>query len=359
MKVYSYNDITIENNINIIFLCGVKFRNNSSNDKRKILKLFLESNPLNKVIILEENFTLRKMNERTLVYSDTGLNNLFQIEKLTAILADSIFIIHESLSTAAELGVFASNMRLIDRICLITPDSLNIEENKVGGFIQLAFFNREINVKNITFYPQVVVNKISKNRKGYHTQFSNNQISNQLGSKINKFVFDTQQPDVGICFRKNNYLNFIEGTNTYFINVKQRKCTILLDIYTIKYQIIALFSIKEFRDTIIKTTSVEQSILETEAFYKKVLADTIIKKEISVDNNYNFIYKIGDREHYNTQVKAVIGYILYILHAMKFIIIPRQSKSERFTIRRNFKDIYDKFAKVVDIDEDIDFIGEL
>ncbi|WP_069998230.1 hypothetical protein [Cellulosilyticum sp. I15G10I2] len=358
MNIHSYNTKEISNNLNIIFLCGIYFKRSLPSDKRRILKNFLETDPSNKAVILEESFNFSKLDERTLTYGDTGLTNLFQIENLTALLADTIFIIHESLSTAAELGIFASNPNIIDKLCLITPDRLNVEEDKISGFIKLAFFNKDINIKNITFYPQVQVNKTSMNKKGYYTRFLNGNISNNLGNNINKFINDTRVKNIQLAFKNNTYKKYIKGTTTYFFNKSRDRCTILLESATVKYQIIALFGIAEFRTDIIRATNVEDTVSMTEKLYKEILINTIKKQESAIDKNCEYSFRFTDIEYQNINAKAIVGYVLYILHAMKFVRIPRKSKTERFSISHEFKPIYTELGKLIDTTKDISFLGD-
>ena len=59
----------------------------------------------------------------------------------TAFLVDYIFIIHETFSTSAELGLFASNINLVKKICLISPNYYSVFDNYISTFIKDAFLN--------------------------------------------------------------------------------------------------------------------------------------------------------------------------------------------------------------------------
>ncbi len=124
-----------------MFLCGNKFVGQEKNDKRSILKEYIEENATDCYsIILEENFMFKNITKSYLSYDDIFLKNLFQVEQLASIFADKIIIVHETLSTAAELGMFAHNADMMKKICLLVPDSMSIEENKTT-FIKLAYLN--------------------------------------------------------------------------------------------------------------------------------------------------------------------------------------------------------------------------
>lgn len=110
--MYRFNDLTINDPLKIIFLCGSKF-NNEHYDKRIVLKRYLEQKQNIYPLILEENYEffvdkLKKFQEK-IPYSEINLDNLFKVESLTASISDGIIIIHETDSTAAEMGIFATN----------------------------------------------------------------------------------------------------------------------------------------------------------------------------------------------------------------------------------------------------------
>lgn len=95
-------------------------------------------------IILEENFQFASTSKQYLSYDDIYLSGLAQIEQLASLYASKIIIIHETISTAAELGMFAIDPILAQKICLLVPDKVSIEEEKISGFIRLAFFRKRL-----------------------------------------------------------------------------------------------------------------------------------------------------------------------------------------------------------------------
>lgn len=323
MIKYTYRDITIKNNLRIIFLCGVKFRRN---DKRVILKKYLEQNVFNKALILEEFFELSPR-EEMLVYSNINLNNLFEVESLTAFLADIIFIIHESHSTAAELGVFASNKDLYKKICILSANELNIEENKLSGFIDLAFRRSNLNIPNIEFYPNVDVNVISENISNYHTFFPNKKIGDNLGRKIIKFVEDNVQNEIELSYKKSRYGTSLIGQNSYYIDRLKKEIYYYIDYKLLKHYIIALFSIDEFKSEIRESSDIKQSVYITKRWYKKLVKDTIGEKEGIEPDNYDNKFRIKGYSIENIDIEVGIAYILYVLHSIKLIKLPIGSKT--------------------------------
>ena len=55
--MYKFNEITIDDDKGIIFLCGTKYKKESVYDKRNVLKKYIEEHyPKKNVLILEEHF---------------------------------------------------------------------------------------------------------------------------------------------------------------------------------------------------------------------------------------------------------------------------------------------------------------
>lgn len=350
MIKYTYNDVTIKNKVRIIFLCGVKFK---KNDKRTILKEYLEKNPFNKVIILEEVFDFKKskQDKYKLIYKSINLESLFDIENLTAFLSDAIFIIHESLSTAAEIGVFASNKDLCNKICLITPNEINVEEDKLKGFINLAFRNNFLSIPNIEFFPSVTISRRSQNMNNYYTHFYEDKIGVLLGKNINEFICKTIKDEIELKYVESKYKNVISGKNSYYIENKNGKTYICCNINysTLKYYIIALFSIDEFKREIRRKKDIKSSINLVKQWHNNILLNTISeKKGIS---NFEAEFKIVGSNINGINIDKGIAFILYVLHAVKFIELPINSK-KKFVIRQNFLELCkNSFNNIISKDE--------
>lgn len=135
---------------------------------------------------------MQKNKKGYLAYDNIFVKNLSEVESLAALYADKIIIIHETLSTAAEIGMFAGNKSLTSKICILFPDDISIEENKISVFIKLAFFNNN-HTKNdkpnrIKYYPDIEIHRSSVNKSEYHTFFHENKIGDVLGQKVLKYV---------------------------------------------------------------------------------------------------------------------------------------------------------------------------
>lgn len=342
---YYFKDIKINSLFRIIFLCGVSFENKEY-DKRKILKRYLEKNNLNKVLILEEYFSIKGDDDK-LYYNDIELTSLLEIESLTAFMSDLIFIIQESLSTSAELGVFASNKRITKKICLITPNEINVEENKISEFISLAFIKKSTGIHNIEFYPVVKQNRISNYTGNYYTRFLNNRIGKTLSDNIEKFIKENTNNTISLYLKKvprnNNNKNY---KNYYRINNNKKKIIFYVDYNYLKYYIISLFSIPEFRSEIRKKNNIKDSVQVVVKWYIEILKNTISEKEGKDTSKYGCTFIFPEEIISNTTIQISIAYILYALHALELIILPKKSKS--FVIKQQFKNYYKKTECIVE-----------
>ena len=65
---------------------------------------------------LSKNFIFKKNRSRFLVYDDIYMKDLYQVEMLTNYLSDKNIIIHESISTGAETGLFLSEEQMMSFI---------------------------------------------------------------------------------------------------------------------------------------------------------------------------------------------------------------------------------------------------
>ena len=137
---YSYDDP-----LNIVFLCGSHYSKKSKHDKRNILKEHIDGSTSNlHAIILEENFQFASTSKQYLSYDDIYLSGLAQIEQLASLYASKIIIIHETISTAAELGMFAIDPILAQKICLLVPDRFQLRKKRFLALLGWPFFRKRL-----------------------------------------------------------------------------------------------------------------------------------------------------------------------------------------------------------------------
>lgn len=350
--MYIFNEIKIDEGKEIIFLCGTKYIEKSQYDKRNVLKNYIKEHYSKKnVLILEEHFVFGKK-EGYLSYDDIFLKNLNDIETLSAAFASGIIIIHDSISTGAELAAFASNEMLKSKICVLEPDSTGIEERKISSFLELAYFSSKSSICRIVYYPEVYSYEISEKHIEKRTNFVNNSITPILGGKICEFI-DCCKSELDICFEKNKYgkINNKVGTISYSEN--EGELQIYISGQVILYQVIGLLLKKNIRKGLRTKKKLYKHVDFICDQYKEILHNTIQKKiktevkEISV-----FVKEI------NVNFREVIAYSLYMLQALDLISIVKENLLYKIVFRNSLGDFLSDSKKIVS-DEDDDILGFL
>jgi len=325
MENYIFSNSKIEKGFYSIFLCGVKYRKNID-DKRFNLKQKLNSLDVKNIsIILEENFTFASKDNRFLSYDDIFMRNLKDIENLTAVFSDKVIIIHESISTAAELGMFAMNEWIAQKLCILIPDEYSVEENKITSFLKLAFFRENNNIDLIKFYPEVETWKISENKMDFRTKFFNNKILDNLEQRLNDFLKKDRNEFITINFRNAPYKNQIINDSTvvsYFLDKDIVNINVSVEI--IRAHIISFFNIDSFRSEMRTIKSLYAHITYIEQFYNEILVNTIQELEGKHINGISVTCKENQLEF-----RKVIAYTLYLLQAMEMIDITKSNGNDR------------------------------
>lgn len=301
----------------ICFLCGTKFLKDNEEDKRKIIKDYLLSSyPNMKVVILEEHFTFG-YRKGYLNYDRIFMKNLNDIEMLTAAFANKIIIIHESISTGAEMAVFASNEYLNGKICILEPDNIDVEEEKLTSFLKLAYFRKGSNLEKIIFYPETYSYPISKNHIEIRTKFLDNSIKPVLSNKIKKFIDkDFKSGLVESKFLKCKYGKV--SSDIYEVNYKNasKGVDVFVSSKLFLHHIMSLFLIKEFRNTLREEKELFEHITYILITYKSIIQNTISEVEGKKIDNININIKelsIDDR--------TICAFSLYMLQALDYVEI--------------------------------------
>ncbi|WP_419393435.1 hypothetical protein [Cytobacillus praedii] len=341
-QYYKFNEkMQIKDPLRVFFLCGSAFTKNDPNDKRNVLKSYIESLNINyKVIILEEHFVFGKMRSGYLSYDHIFMKNLKDIELLTGLFSDKIIILHESISTAAELGMFSSNKDLFKKTCILTPDYFAVEEEKVSNFIRLAFLNSrtpEESVKRITYYPKTNKNIVSNVRTEYHTYFPQNKIKGNLALNINSFIMKDYKEVFEITFKKQKFSKAYTDDSIISYNYNKSELNLNFPIKIIRILLVTIFSLDEFRVKIRSSIAIKDAVSALEDEFKSILKNTLSEIEATDFKNHKLIIGIKDN---NIPFRNVIGYFLYTLQAIGMVKLP-SDKSKKFIISPIFKILYD------------------
>ena len=307
--MYKFNEITIDDDKGIIFLCGTKYKKESVYDKRNVLKKYIEEHyPKKNVLILEEHFVFGKR-EGYLSYDDIFLKNLNDIETLSA--------------------AFASNEMLKDKMCVLEPDSTGIEERKISAFLELAFFSTDSKIRRIVYYPEVYSFEISEKHVEKRTNFVNNTITPILGDKICSFI-DYCKLELDIRFEKMKFgkINNSVGVISYSKNGNELQ--VYVSGQVILYQVMGLLSINDIRKQLRKKKRLYEHIDFVCGQYKNILHHTIQEKLKSETNTIWVSVK-----EINVELRDVIAYSLYMLQALELISILKEKELYKIGLKNN------------------------
>lgn len=325
---------TINNPLRIFFLCGSHFniKDKSKVDKRIVLKEYIESlNPNNKCLILEENFLFRKT-EKKLNYNDIGMKSLKSIEILTSLLSDKVIIFHESLSTAAEIGLFSSDKTISDKMIILAADVYSVEEDVISGFINLSYNNRifpDYNLKIIRYYPGIFSYEISNSSKKYHNYFVNNALSESLKSSLSS-TLEVHQNEINIE-KQNKFNKFNLNVSKY--SIYQEELNLVLNVKHLVALLISLFTVDEIRSEF-RVPIIEQNInkIKKNVLFKaisilKKYFTEYINKAISSENPLLKYEKINiSIACENTTFSQAVSYFIYVMYGINLIDVNKTTK---------------------------------
>lgn len=317
MKIFN-NNFKGQFPLKIAFLCGSHYEKNDDKDKRNVFQSFIEDNTKEwHSIILEKKFDFTTCNKEYLSYDHVFLKNLLQIEELASLYADVIIVIHDSISTASEIGAFATNPQLSKKIHVLIPDKFSIDEDKQSAYMKLAFWRNEEAVlpEPIIYYPDIKTLYKSSKISMYYTLFHNNII----GENLKKSILERLDTVSDISYQKIRKRSFKviskESNADYYI--ENDKIHIEIGVAILKMQLLSLMFDTEIR----KELRIEKKLYEHINFLKKQYCD-IIKNtitEIDPDEEINrFDVQISIKDT-NCKLEQAIGYYVYMLQAIDLI----------------------------------------
>lgn len=344
-KNYRYKDP-----LNIVFLCGSHYSKWNRRDKRNILKEYIDSSiPSSHAIILEENFQFASTNKQYLSYDDIYLAGLAQIEQLASLYARKIIIIHETISTAAELGMFAIDPVLAHKICLLVPDNVSIEEEKISGFIKLAFCRKsapETNVQVICYYPDVEIYRTSPNKSDYHSFFHDDKIGPFLGNKLKSFLMDEDSQKT-IYFKNNRFRKADKNTSIvdYTLSSDSKSITVSTHIESLKIHLLSMLGVDSIRRELREEKEIREHVNFLYNEYRKILRNTVENLTGKPTENYKVSVLLKGT---NCKIKQAVGYFLYMLQAANLISLIQKSDSSSTIRRVQFSTTFDEYEKLID-----------
>lgn len=380
MNRYFNNSVVVNNPLRIFFLCGSTYKKNNfkivSNgiereisDKRKVLKSFIEQKGRNfKTVILEENFMFsddRSSSPRKkLNYKNINLNSLKSIELLTSLFSDYILIVHESFSTAAEIGMFSTSQLINNKLIVLTPKPSHTDEEYISGFMNLAYqkSSKESRIKFIPYNPGIYNFHISERVRKLHTYFIGNNIEGSLAEELSNVLDSLDEmkvefnPSVPYTYRKFHSFYRLGKTNiSIVLNSNDLICYIisLFNISDFVKEFRSEFDVKEMRND---TQSNRYKFLFKKGkntinkYLKNLFYNTIKIENPNLDETYQKVGDAGKIIKFSLNYDIVkfddsLGYFLYVLYALNFLNI--NSEINKFIISNDFIPVYKEYEKVI------------
>ena len=330
MKYFIENNSIVSDDYRFVFLCGSKFNRNNKRDKRKVLKALLDKENDVRTIILEDNFAFNTKND-LLGYEDIDLFDLYHIETLVNCISDSTIIIHESISTGAEAGLFLGNQRAWNKTCLLIPEITAVEEDKLGAFLRYVIRKTNNRCKLLYFTPTINKHYTSNTLSVWYTFF----IDDSIGTKLKKEILDF----VNGCSRIRNIVfsndkNKSPDEGFIYYKIDDTKLHITIGLRVLLICISALFSIKDYRDEFITRDCLRDVIACIYEKLKELCINSVMEINGSLISSCTVKPSISSS---NITIHQAVGMCLYLYKAADLITINTTSKKEKSKKLFSFK----------------------
>lgn len=337
-------------------------------DKRIVLQKFLDNSYSTKnfrSIILEDNFMFSNNSRRHLNYNDINLKSLKSIELLTSLYSDYVLIMHESFSTAAEIGMFSTADYINSKLMILTPNVYSVEEDYFSGFMKLAYQNMyytDHNIKKINYNPGIYNFHISEHLRKLHTFFIDNEVKGALARSLSEY-FDVLGEKVVVFGRKHG---IYDNPKNFYQLLDSKKINIVLNSNDLLAYLISLFNLDVFRREFISKVDMSHLNIDNDSnrrknlfkegtkivgkYFKQSFYNTLKIDIPNIENEYgsfekNNIFINFFINHQVVEFKECISYYLYILYALSYINI--NDNNTRFSITNSFSPIYEEYKDLV------------
>jgi hypothetical protein len=337
--------LNLPSNIQIVFLCGVKFRSGKKSlDKRLALQDIIRSRPNTSTVILEEHFVNLEM------YSDIGLRNIHDVENLVSYFSNATIVIHESLSTAAEIGMLASSRTSADRTIVLYPDSELVKNEKVKGFIDFAYYHTNpVLPRNgrIPFVPYLRDVYESNYIQTFHTFLPDEFDASHPYKKIQNFLDNPKiKSTTDFTFRQLEYRQGITKSDDIIdYDYRDGALTVFISPEALKAAVVSLLSVDQVRKRVNRCTKYINVISTIYDQLQDTLQETIKEylpttpRSISVELK-NIQLTQPQEDESITDIRKALGMLIYLLKAIGFLYIENDSK---FKVTRSFASTRESF----------------
>jgi hypothetical protein len=351
--------VKLPSNLQIVFLCGVNF-NDNPDDKRVALEAVLATRPNTKIIILERHFP------KPYVYGFIGLRNLHDVETLVSCFANATIVIHESLSTAAEIGMLAANRSTAQRTAVLYPDVGSVEDNKISGFIQLAYYGKSSVLSSegrVVFVPNLR-NKYNSNYKQTVYTFLPEKFKESYPyERIEDFLDKPATKSIDhIEFHRLGYNRKpTESEDVIDYQYKNTKLTIHCSPEALRSTVISVLNIKEARIELENCHSYIEVISLLDKWLKNVFTETLSDSlpETTTQTTIelkNIRLTPFQNDENTSEYRKALGMLMYVFKAAGFLSVKdtKDDKSQ-FKLKQDFTKTRDAFAKTITLSKETAF----
>ena len=347
----------LDNPLRVFFLCGSFFNSGEQEklDKRIILKKYIESLRSNyKCLILEENFMFSNLDNK-LNYNDIDMKSLKSIEVLTSLMSDKVIVLHESISTATEIGLFSSEKLISKKLIILAPDIFASEENLVTGFMKLAYDNDrfpDFNLEIIRYFPGKYLFEVSPNLIKPHFYFVNNVLGENLESGLSEKLNMGKKSLIIEQFNKYNINN--NEVSKYSLIELEDSIRVTLTLDHLVTLLISLFTV-DFIKTDLRKPITNQNgdrLIKRKRVLRKAISilkekfSEFITRSILSENPLRDLKKVSVNVAYaDINLSQAISYFVYVMFGIGMINI--NSENTKIIITNEFESILIEYTKLI------------
>lgn len=358
-KTYSLsienNSLKVPNELRISFLCGVRYSKDEI-DKRNTLKKYLDSLPNHRTILLEKYFGLNN-------YAEVGLYNLYDVETMVGCFSDSVIVIHESLSTAAEIGMLTSDKTIADKTLVLYPDQNSTEEEKISGFIYYAYYfgAKPIlgNDKKLGFDPLITRSYTSNEKFTIHTSFPG-EIADSKRTKhgIDSFLGSIESSSVSkLLFNKLDYekptTNKISTVDYWIENNLLQMRIHPMGLRCLLFSVISIDEVKDRVESCAKLLDVVEALEdELNRILLRSTMEHLGESVTKISLGLKGIVLSTFHQSTSSDVRKATGLFVILLEAMGYL---HNEKNEVFKLTNRFKATKSLYQTNIEVVKDTTF----
>ncbi len=324
----------------MVFLCGPYFEDSNKSDRRSILKDFLIDNYSHNIIPLIIDDFLTKEN------IDDPSINVQLLEEIFAAVSGKTYIFLDTISTAAELGLF-TNSSFQHKVQVFLPKESDIlEKSNVGYFVREIMLKHNHDRVDFLYYrPKIIRSPIASDYVREHYGFINDALPPDIQNSILSDPIYNTAPVQLTVVRSNT---FPEGMASVNYDERSHKLFVKVSIRLLFYVAVAIVY-KNYRRDITSKCKIGFSKDESDRV-KEIITRTFITTIKSAE----FI-NLGHITEIQIETKLNHNFSQIIDHMLEFIIVYHQYNPRGRQIIENEKGILKRVYNSVDSKNPIEF----